>query len=257
MGLWGSFKQKYNDASESVGLGPRGFTPFMFTSRRLQMESTQLGGIIPNNPVSDLLNETVAWYEMWINPQKVDISRPFLHKKVNTAGAIVTFHYRPDVETMSVSGVCGWIAIMPQEEKNAKKSLGFKKPESAKKFYDIWDANKVKLTQPASNSPRIFLSRLRNLAEEPMYFIDMNGLEHYNTKYIKIFTKQYPKGALCEGYFTDFSVPESGDDAQTINYSFKFIIEKRTALSDLQEMAGMFSNTPSSSRKGVSMLPGL
>jgi len=93
----------------------------------------------------------------------------------------------------------------------------------------------------ANNSPREFLERLRNLSEEPMYFVDERGIEHYNTKYIKVFTKQYPKGVIFEGYFTQFNVPESAQDAQTVAYDFNFVIENIKPLTMLQRVAGMFS----------------
>ena len=53
----------------------RGFTPFQFSSRKLQMNTTQLGGLIPDNPISDLANAALSWYEMWINPEKITLER--------------------------------------------------------------------------------------------------------------------------------------------------------------------------------------
>jgi hypothetical protein len=74
-----------------------------------------------------------------------------------------------------------------------------------------------------------------------MYYIDKNGIEHYNTKYIKIFTKQYPDGLICEGYFTSFNVPEASDDAQTVSYNFEFVIENVKPVTLIQRMVGMFA----------------
>ena len=74
-----------------------------------------------------------------------------------------------------------------------------------------------------------------------MYYIDSNGIEHYNTKYIKIFTKQYPDGVICEGYFTSFNIPESKDDPQSIAYDFEFIIENMRPVTLIQRLLGMFA----------------
>lgn len=92
-----------------------------------------------------------------------------------------------------------------------------------------------------NNSPRKFLQRLRDLADEPMYYIDDEGCEHYNIKYIKMFTKQYPYGVICEGWFRSFEVPEAADDAQTVQYQFEFIVENMKPVTMLQRVAGMFS----------------
>ena len=42
----------YNKANNAVKLNERGFTPFQFSSRKTQINTTQLGGLIPNNPIS-------------------------------------------------------------------------------------------------------------------------------------------------------------------------------------------------------------
>ena len=39
---------------------PRGFTPFQFSSRKNQVNTTQLGGLIPDNPISSLLSEATS-----------------------------------------------------------------------------------------------------------------------------------------------------------------------------------------------------
>lgn len=203
----------------------RGFTPFKFSSRKTQVNSSQLGGLIPNNPVSDLLNESMSWYEMWINPSKVNLSRQFQQQKQHTAGSIVTYHFRPDTWEMSVSGFCGWIAILPFEQPQGLLTT------SPKKIF----------ADPAkNNSPRVFLNRLRDIAQEAMYFVDLNGVEHYNTKYIKIYTKQFPNGMICEGYYKNFNIPEDSEDAQTIAYDFTFTVENFAPITALQKMSGMF-----------------
>jgi len=255
----GDLDNLYKSASSTVRadmFNNRGFTPFQFSSRMTQVNTSQLGGLIPQNIISNLANERYAWYEMWVNPQKIDISRDFLHKKENTAGSIVTFHYRPDVYKMKVSGVCGWIALNPQRDKD-NRSLGFVKPQDIKKAKTIWAANRIRLDPASRNSPRIFLERLRNIAEEPMYFVDLQGVEHYNIKYIKIFTKQYPDGVVCEGYYTNFVIPEDGEDPQTITYSFDFTVEKMTSVNALRSMLGMFGTSPTPARTSISPLPGV
>ena len=91
-----------------------------------------------------------------------------------------------------------------------------------------------------NNSPRKFLSRLKGIADEPMYFVDSQGIEHYNIKYIKIFTKQFPTGLICEGYFTKFHIPESANDVQTISYNFDFVIENQTPVTYLDTKLSMY-----------------
>ena len=254
----------YDQATTFIRFNDRGFSPFQFSSRMTQMNTGQLGGLLPGNVISDLVNERYAWYEMWINPEKVDISRQFQQKRQHTAAAIVTYHYRPEVEIMKASGVCGWIAIEPQKDKD-DRSLGFSSKASKKDWAilnvsQIWKKSSYdasKLNPAKRNSPRIFLERLRNIATEPMYFVDLQGLEHYNIKYVKIFTKQYPDGMICEGYYTDFDVPESGEDAQTVNYSFTFVIERKVPVKDLKEMLGMFGTTPALAKGSLSAIPGI
>jgi len=223
-------------------LPPRGFTPFQFSSRKIQVQTTQLGGLIPDNPISSLLNEATTWYEMWINPEKVNISRAYQNKKQHTAGSIVTYHYRPDTLQLSVSGVVGWIALNPQESEISIFNL----------------ASQVSTRNSQKNSPRVFMKRIREVADDPMYFIGTDGVEHYNTKYIKIYTKQYPGGVICEGYYTKFDVPESGDDPQTINYSFEFTVESLKSITALQKVIGMYGGK-TGSLVGSSMrsIPGM
>jgi hypothetical protein len=242
-----------------------GLTPFQFSSKLLQNQSTSgLLGINIGGTAGGLIQSTFAWYEMWINPEKVDISTTYQQKKQHTAGSIVTYHYRADTPTMSVSGQCGWIMTRSQLE-NANVAdqfvagLGYQhQPKSTdpnkKKFWtqgkDFFKfkgqtfpgqrrAEKL-ASDNTNNSPRQFLSRLKGIADEPMYFIDSQGIEHYNIKFIKIFTKQFPTGVICEGYFTKFSIPESADDVQTITYNFDFIIENQVPVTYLDTKLSMY-----------------
>jgi len=246
----------YNKGVEFIRFNERGFSPFQFSSRMTQVNTSQFGGLIPSNVVSNLFNEASAWYEMWINPEKVNITREFINKYEHTAKSVVTYHFRSDIEKMKVSGACGWIAIQPQKDKD-DRSLGFKKPDKGHNYMNFLEKNKVKMALPKRNSPRIFLKRLKDIAEEPMYFIDLKGMEHYNTKFIKIFTKQYPDGMMCEGYYKNFEVPESGDDAQTINYSFDFMIERKIPVLELKNILGMFGSTNDYTKKTLSPVPGI
>lgn len=242
-----------------------GLTPFQFSSKMMQEQSSSgLLGVNIKGTAGKLIQTTFGWYEMWINPEKVDINTSYIQKKQHTAGSIVTYHYRKDTPVMSVSGQCGWIMTQSQLE-NANVTdqfiagLGYShQPKSSdpskKKF---WTQGKEyfkfkgqtfpgqkraeKLASDnTNNSPRQFLSRLKNIADEPMYFIDSQGVEHYNIKFIKIYTKQFPTGLICEGYFTKFNIPESAEDVQTISYNFEFIIENQTPVTFLDTALGMF-----------------
>lgn len=248
----------YREATSTVRykeFTARGFTPFQFSSRMTQVNASQYGGLVPDNPISNLKNETSAWFEMWINPEKVVITREYLQKRQHTAGAIVTYHYRPEVYKMRVEGVCGWIAINPQKESQAK-SIGFS-GDMALKYYNMVTSKSKNINPPQNGSPRVFLERIKRIAEEPMYYVDLDGIEHYNRKFIKIYTKQYPDGVICEGYFTSFEVPESGEDPQTINYSFEYMIESLMSVEEQKSMLGMFSTQKKTARGTLSPLPGI
>lgn len=249
-----------------------GLTPFQFTSRRQQeLTMGSAFGISIGGNIGQLLKSSFSWYEMWINPEKVDISTTYKQKRQHTAGSIVTYHYRRDVLTMSVSGYCGWVMI---ESRNKGVRARVKSPSGG----DLWrsgpifNGNRSKwgidLNAPdeprsptetglksdnTDNSPRVFLKRLKNIADEPMYFVDLKGIEHYNTKFVKIYTKQFPDGIICEGYFTRFNIPESAEDVQTIAYNFEFMIENLTPISFLEKKLGMWGGL----KKTTSTIRGL
>jgi hypothetical protein len=218
--------------------------------------------------IEEQFNTLFSWYEMWINPDKLTINTEFLNKKEHTAGSIVTYHFRKDAGVMSASGQCGWIMI--QSDMDKLKDLAMKGAFTKSSMSSAADFGKQILNQAGltgskkggktflqnystyagksvslDNSPRTFLKRLRELAEEPMYFYDADGVEHYNTKFIKIFTKQYPDGVICEGYYKKFSVPETSDDVQTIDYNFDFIIENYKQIGLIERTLGMFSGAGS------------
>jgi hypothetical protein len=212
-------------------------TPFQFSSRKLQADT--MSGL-PNFMDNDLFQNILSWYEMWVNPEKVDITRRYLNTgPQHTAGAIVTQHFRSDVHVMQVNGSVGYVAVQSHlEEAQSAAIQSIIDPTKWSKFNvnDIYKNTKKSMDgigaevlgfrtgqrNRINNSPRLFLKRLRDLADSPAYYIDKNGIEHYNTKYIKLFTKQYPDGVICEGYFNYFTVPESSDNAMTIDYSFEF-----------------------------------
>lgn len=242
MGFWKDFFSQDERAAKALSVSnARGFIPFHFSSRKLQQDLTSLGGLVVS-PITNLINATMSWYEMFINPQKVSIGQQMIHSKEHTAGSIVTYHYRPDTYIMTVSGVVGWILNpeYPFKDEKEQNPFGFRRP--VKQWYDVIDKNTYQTDPAKDNSPRVFLTRLRDIAQEPMYYVDLDGIEHYNTKYIKIFTKQYPEGMICEGYYTEFNVPEEGEDVQTINYDFKFTVERMVPVSELKKIAGMFGS---------------
>ena len=243
-----------------------GLTPFQFSSHKLQNANSKLGLTDPTQRslLSDTYASALSWYEMWINPESVNIQDTFIQQEQHTAGAIVTHHFRKALGVLSVKGVAGWVAIQSDLEKLRSDALNtLRNPKKAhsninKARKDVWGKVKDKDTykdfakeqnpftqkgksNSLNNSPRKFIERLRELAYEPTYYYDSKGREHYNSKFIKMYTKQYPSGVICEGYFKEFSVPETQDDMQTISYSFIFIIQDIQPVTLIQRVAGMFS----------------
>ena len=238
-----------------------GLTPFQFSSSKIQYETNQslfgATGFV-NSLTGGLVDNALSWYEMWINPDKVTISSRYLQKQQQTVASIVTFHYRQENPVLKASGMCGWVRIQSDKEimQNnivndlmSSKLPGSKNSatrQSAKNLYKDLTANPLTRLSGSGNSldnsPRVFLKRLKDLADDPPYFIDKDGIEHINVKMLKIFTKQFPTGALCEGFFTNFEIPESVDDGETIPYSFEFIIQNLKSITLLQRLTGMFAS---------------
>jgi len=242
-----------------------GFTPFQFSSKMLQEKTTSglLGGISFKGTFADMLHSAFSWYEMWINPEKVNISSSYIQKPQHTAGSIVTYHYRQETPKMSVSGQCGWVLRQSQKKSNQLWNFNVREgTDDSKPWYKRgWNVNsdfnkrnlkdrlgtnappvRVGASDNFDNSPREFLSRLKEIADEPMYFLDAMGVEHCNIKFIKIYTKQFPEGVICEGYYTKFDIPEEAGDAQTIAYSFEFTIERITPISFLDKKLSMLGD---------------
>ena len=235
-----------------------GLSPFQFSSNKLQQANSIGPATDPSKKslLSDTFQTLASWYEMWINPMRVVITDSFIQQTEHTAGAIVTYHYRKDLAIMEVSGVAGWVAIQSDLDKMQNDAMsmirnpqkGFnnlmKSAKSAKaSFTDNLNPfnNNSGQANKLNNSPRKFLERLRDLAYEPTYYYDSAGREHYNAKYIKMYTKQYPAGIICEGFFKNFVVPETSDDVQTITYSFTFVIQDMQMVTLIQKIGGMFS----------------
>lgn len=249
-----------------------GLTPFQFSSRKIQesraigpLGSTMGGGMFGSGGLAGETYQTLlSWYEMWLNPSGVDIQYTYKQNTQHTAAGIVTFHYRKDLATMKVSGAAGWVAIQSDIEMIQdglfgllRGNLGSRRSghesgisgglsrfgkdfmKGINPFKNDMSSNRL------NNSPRKYLQRIQDLANEPTYYVDNAGRDHYNTKYIKIFTKAYPNGMICEGFFKDFHIPESAEDTQTINYDFTFVIENFKPVTLLQRVAGMFAGATS------------
>lgn len=259
-----------------------GLTPFLFSSNMLQQQTLQgtgLMGNLTNLITKGLLNDTtqtvMSWYEMWINPASITINDRYIQTRQHTAGSIVTFHYRQDVKVLSIEGAVGWVQIestsqnaqtgafnlLKGDTKSIKKGLrdtygsyqqnGVTDPAKLRAQLNSWNPSnsegiRLKSGRHANNtnnSPRIFLQRLKDLADQPAYYYDNFGQEHYNVKYIKMYTKQYPNGAIIEGYFTTFQIPETKDDSQTVHYSFEYIVENLRPITVTQRIPGMYSSS--------------
>ena len=203
-----------------------GITPFLFTSERE-------------------IAETGRWFEMYINPETVNISTKPINSKTHTKRAIVTTHWRNDHPELKASGKSGWIlkpSILEQVGKEAirdildpKKTVDYVKKYGDKLQEDVTNIGKgVKagnlnfVNTKSANitiTPRDFISQLHQIALEDMYYIDENQVEHYNAKKLQIYTKRYPRGIIIDGYFSDFTIPENANDPQAISYDFSFVIE--------------------------------
>ena len=86
-------------------------TPFQFSSKKMQAD-TLLANNISNTIGSDIILSLLAWYEMWVNPEKVDIASKYINTgPKHTAGSIITQHFRKDVSIMQVSGAVGYVAV--------------------------------------------------------------------------------------------------------------------------------------------------
>lgn len=260
-----------------------GLTPFLFSSNMLQQMalqkrsylSTNLTSLLTKGVVSDSTQIKNSWYEMWINPSSITIQDRYIQNRQHTAGSIVTFHYRQDVKVITVEGAVGWVQIesasqnaetgafnllkgntnyIKQGLRNTYNSYtrnGQIDPNKLKAQLNKWnpslsESNRIKAGRHADNtdnSPRLFLQRLKDLADQPAYYYDNDGQEHYNVKYIKMYTKQFPTGVIAEGYFTSFQVPETKDDAQTVHYSFEYIVENLRKITISQRVPGMYTST--------------
>jgi hypothetical protein len=259
-----------------------GLTPFLFSSNMLQQTVLQgssrfdnLTSLLTNGLINENKLDTSSWYEMWLNPESISIQDRYIQNRQHTAGSIVTFHYRQDVKVVEVAGAVGWVQIesasqnadngafnlLKGDTRNIRKSLrdtyvsyttnGVVDQNKLKAQLNQWNpsnSQSIRLksgrhANNTNNSPRIFLQRLKDLADQPAYYYDWEGKEHYNVKYIKMYTKQFPNGVIAEGYFTSFQVPETKDDVQTVRYSFEYIVENLRKITIAQRVPGMYSST--------------
>ena len=53
-------------------------TPFQFSSSKMQAD-TMLANNLPNSTATDLLLATLAWYEMWVNPEKIVMNDKYIN----------------------------------------------------------------------------------------------------------------------------------------------------------------------------------
>lgn len=244
-----------------------GYSPFQFSSRHLMEQNSIVSALAPGNMLTDAFHSIASWYEMWINPENIRIGTQYIQQKQQTAGGIVIYHFKKDLEVMTVSGKCGWIritSIMQDLQSGFFNDVvsGFQKGDTKKAMKSMGNqfvksfniTNQDGSSNRLNNSPRLFLGRLKELADDTPYYVDDSGVEHYNSKYIKMFTKQYPNGVIADGYFNSFEVPESIDDMQTISYNFQFTIEDIKSITMLQRVAGMFSGVGSVAGGALSLI---
>lgn len=244
-----------------------GLTPFQFSSGKRQYDVTSLYKTVTPSILSDSAADLLAWYEMWINPSIVKKDTTYKQNRQHTAGSIVTYFYRPDITVLSASGKCGWVRIKSMiEELKADTMAGILTrdmsgtKEDLKEMQDSLSSMKLPWNMTSghsnrfNNSPLEFLKRLKNLANEPMYYIDADGVEHFNPKYIKVFTKEYPDGVIYQGYFDHFTVDENVDYGETIAYEFTFVIQKETPVTLIQRVLGAYAGYGSAIGDGLSLL---
>jgi len=255
-----------------------GLTPFQFSSGKRQYEV--LLGLKPTNTaagiLADSITDLIGWYEMWINPSTMNKQSKFKQTQQHTAGAIVNFFYRPEYTVMSCQGKVGWLrihSVLEEAQSNAisnllKGDLSLTDSQSGKSAITSAkeELNKVSTTpwnmksshsNRFNNSPLQFLKRLQGMALDPMYYIDNEGVEHYNPKYIKCFTQEYPDGVIYRGYFDNFVVDENVENGETIAYSFVFVIQSETPVTLVQRVLGAYAGFGSAVGDAASLASGL
>jgi hypothetical protein len=201
----------------------------------------------------------ILFQEMYLNPDKFDMSYTIPVSKVETAGGVIINPWRPELPVVQMSGIVGWIrdeSMLNSAINNAAKALvgGSGISGAASAFTNSFSAFGGRISnlgalqrfrenaRKLSNSPRKFLENLRAMVLSPMYYMTTVGntrIEKFNSKRIVAFTKQYPDGATFEGYFTKFDIQESGKDPETLRYNLEFVVLNISPIS-LQERLGQF-----------------
>jgi hypothetical protein len=201
----------------------------------------------------------ILFQEMYLNPDKFDMSYTIPVSKVETAGGVIINPWRPELPVVQMSGIVGWLrdeSMLNSAINNAAKALvgGGGISGAASAFTNSFSAFGGRISnlgalqrfrenaRKLSNSPRKFLENLRAMVLSPMYYMTTVGntrIEKFNSKRIVAFTKQYPDGATFEGYFTKFDIQESGKDPETLRYNLEFVVLNISPIS-LQERLGQF-----------------
>jgi hypothetical protein len=239
-----------------------GLTPFQFSSGKRQHDV--LLGYKPtgmlSNLAADAISDMLAWYEMWINPASITKQSKYRQTQQHSAGAIVNYFYRPEYTVMSCQGKIGWVrihSVLEEVKANAVSNLirGEKSIKDVNSGVSALDGAKEALEDYAhlpwniksshanrfNNSPLQFLRRLKALADEPMYYIDDEGVEHFNPKFIKCFTKEYPDGIMYKGFFDTFTIDENTDLGETLSYQFVYVIQSETPVTLIQRVLGAYA----------------
>lgn len=221
--------------------------------------SKAVGGVSSLLSSLESNSKRVLFQEMYLNPDKFDISYTIPVSKVETQGGVIIHPWRPELPVVKMSGIVGWIrdeSILNSAVNNAAQAFigGGGASGAASAFTNSFSAFGGKISnlgalqrfrenaRKLSNSPRKFLENLRAMVLSPMYYMANSGntrVEKFNGKRIIAFTKQYPDGATFEGYFTNFSISESGKDPETIRYDLDFVVINIRPV-EIQERLGQF-----------------
>lgn len=198
----------------------KSFTPFLFTSDQV------------------LYKNFDSWYVMWINPESVQINfGPPQSNQVQTRNGFAVVHWYNKLATISFSGQSGY--VLWESARVQTPGSGSVLDALAKSFTDtfsqqnilkMWNganaSERAGLTLEQPQDPRDFINKLRTVVLSPMYYYDRNGFEHYNSKKLLVYTKQYPAGVTLDGFFNSFDIGEKATDNWTIPYNASFTVER-------------------------------
>lgn len=221
--------------------------------------SKTVGGVSSLLKSLEQNSKRVLFQEMYLNPDKFDMSYTIPVSKVETVGGVIIHPWRPELPVVQMSGIIGWIrdeSILNSAINNAAQAFigGGGASGAASAFTNSFAAFGGRVSnlgalqrfrenaRKLSNSPRKFLENLRAMVLSPMYYMSTSGntqVEKFNGKRIVAFTKQYPDGATFEGYFTKFNINESGKDPETLRYDLEFVVINIRPV-EIQERLGQF-----------------